>query len=101
MIHINEATGIMLECTDKTREVDDRTLKETSFVWFDPVDERLVHGIAKSENTRPVKIPGYVWPKGAQVEEAEGYVGYWVSSNYVRSYTRLRLICYVDSWGSI
>lgn len=78
MIYMNEATGIMLDRTDKTKQVDDSTLKETSFVWLDAVDESLVHGIAKNEDVKPVRIPGYIWPKGAKVEEAEGYVGYWV-----------------------
>ena len=31
MVRIDEATGIMLECTDKTKEVDERSLGETSF----------------------------------------------------------------------
>ena len=30
MMGINEATGIMLESTDKTKEVDDRSLQETN-----------------------------------------------------------------------
>lgn len=78
MIYINEATGVMVLCTDKTKEVAQPTLKETSFVWLNGVPENLIHGMAKSTEERSVRIPGYVWPKGAKIEDAEGYVGYWV-----------------------
>ena len=79
MMRINEATGIMLECTDKTRGVDDRSLRETSFVWLPPVEDTLVQGTAKSEDVRPIRIPGYVWPQGTNLAESQGYVGYWAS----------------------
>ena len=79
MMRINEATGIMLECTDKTKEVDDRLLKETSFVWLPPAEDSQVKGTAKSEDVKPTRIPGYVWPRGANLAESHGYVGYWVS----------------------
>jgi len=76
---MNEVTGIMLECTDKTEEVDDGSLQETSFVWLPPVEDPLVKGAAKSEGIKPTRIPGYVWPRGAKLAESHGYVGYWVS----------------------
>lgn len=79
MMRINEATGIMLEWTDKTKEVDDRSLQETSFVWLPPVENLLVRGTAKSGDVKPAKIPGYVWPRGTNLGESEGYVGYWAS----------------------
>ena len=79
MIQMNEVTGIMLECTDKTEEVDDGSLQETSFVWLPPVEDPLVKGAAKSEGIKPTRIPGYVWPRGAKLAESHGYVGYWVS----------------------
>jgi hypothetical protein len=79
MMRINEVTGIMLECTDKTKEMDDRSLQETSFVWLSPVDDLLVKGTAKSEDVKPTRIPGYVWPQGTNLAESDGYVGYWAS----------------------
>jgi hypothetical protein len=79
MMRINETTGIMLECTDKTREVDDRSLRETSFVWLPPVEDSLVQGTAKSEDVGPIRVPGYVWPQGTNLAESQGYVGYWAS----------------------
>ena len=79
IMRINEATGIMLECTDKTKEVDDRLLKETSFVWLPPLEDLFVRGTANSEEVKPVKIPGYVWPQRTKLAESKGYVGYWAS----------------------
>jgi hypothetical protein len=79
MMRINETTGIMLECTDKTKEVDGQSLQETSFVWLPPVEDLLVQGTAESEDVRPVRIPGYVWPQAINLAESKGYVGYWAS----------------------
>ncbi|KAF9650826.1 hypothetical protein BDM02DRAFT_3184986 [Thelephora ganbajun] len=85
MMRINEATGIMLECTDKTEEVGDRLLEETSFVWLPPVEDHLVKGTAKSEEINPAGIPGYVWPQGTNLTESRGYVGYWIHGGTYRS----------------
>ena len=79
MMRINEVTGIMLECTDKAEEVDDKSLRETSFVWLPPVEDLLVEGVAKSEEVKSTRIPGYVWPQGVNLVESHGYVGYWAS----------------------
>ena len=86
IMRINEVTGIMLECTDKTKEVDSRSLQETSFVWLPPVEDHLVNGTAKSEDVKPARIPGYVWPQGTNLAESHGYIGYWASrsqSSYI------------------
>ena len=90
MMRINEATGIMLECTDKTKEVDGRSLKETSFVWLPPLEDLLVRGAASSEDVKPVKIPGYVWPQGTKLAESKGYVGYWASRLFELDYPQIR-----------
>lgn len=79
MMRISETTGIMLECTDKTKEVDNRLLKETNFVWLPPVEDLMVRGAAKSGDVCAIRIPGYIWPRGANLSESRGYVGYWVS----------------------
>lgn len=78
-MRINEATGMMLERTDKTKEVDDRLLQETSFVWLPPLEDLLVRGTVRSEDVKPIKIPGYVWPQGTNLAESKGYVGFWAS----------------------
>lgn len=79
MMRINEATGIMLECTDKTKEADNSSLQETSFVWLPALENHLVRGAAKSGDVQPVEIPGYVWPQGTNLAESKGYIGYWAS----------------------
>ena len=79
MMRINEATGVMLEYTDKTKEIDDRSLRETSFVWLSPVEDPLVKGMARSEEAKPTRVPGYVWPQGTNLSESHGYVAYWAS----------------------
>jgi hypothetical protein len=87
MMRVNEVTGIMLERTDKTKEMDDRSLQETSFVWLPPVEDLLVRGTAKSKDVKATRIPGYVWPQGVNLAESQGYVGYWASclrSPYLR-----------------
>jgi len=75
MMRINEATGIMLECTDKMEEVDDRSLRETSFVWLPPLGDPLVEGAAKSEDVKSARIPGYVWPQGGTSPKAMATLG--------------------------
>ena len=76
---INEVTGIMLECTDKTKEMDPRSLQETSFVWLPPVEDPLANGTAKCEDVKPARIPGYLWPQGTNLAESQGYVWYWAN----------------------
>lgn len=79
-MRIDEVTGIMLERTDKTKEVDDRSLQETSFFWLPPVEDGLVKGTAKNEGVKPTRIPGYVWPQGINLAESgDDYVAYWAS----------------------
>ena len=78
-MRINGATGIMLECTDTTKEINERSLQETSFVWLSPVGDPLVKGTARSEVMKPTRIPGYVWPQGTNLAESDGYVAYWAS----------------------
>ena len=85
IMRINEATGIMLECTDKTKEIDDRSLRETSFIWLSPAEDSLVKGTAKSEVVKSTRIPGYVWPQGTNLGESDGYVGYWASFCFLQS----------------
>ena len=72
MMRINEATGIMLECTDKTKEINERSLQETSFVWLPPVGDPLVKGTGRSEVVNPTRIPGYVWLQGTNLSESNG-----------------------------
>ncbi|KAF8627858.1 hypothetical protein AX15_004205 [Amanita polypyramis BW_CC] len=66
-------------CTDKMRQVPEDELKETSFVWIEPVavdpESSLVRGPAKDDKIKPDRIPGYVWPKGADFAAYDGLVG--------------------------
>ena len=79
VIWINEVTGIMLECTDRTKEIDDRSFQETSFVWLSPAEDALAKETAKSEAVKPIRIPGYIWPQGINLTKSRGYVACWAS----------------------
>lgn len=67
MIHwlmpLNADCGLAPLVLDKTKEVPQSKLKETSFVWLDPLPGEFVHGIAQDDKVKPVRIPGYIWPK--------------------------------------
>lgn len=80
LMPINAATGLAPLTTDKTREVPQSKLKETSFVWLDPVEESLIKGIAKDDKILPVRIPGYIWPKQTPLTPTDenGLVGLWI-----------------------
>ncbi|KAJ7466940.1 Alpha/Beta hydrolase protein [Mycena latifolia] len=68
MMPLNARCGISPLCTDKTREVPQTELKETSFVWLEPISDSLITGIAVDEKVKPVRIPGYIWPKNTAFE---------------------------------
>ncbi|KAJ7622692.1 Alpha/Beta hydrolase protein [Mycena rosella] len=74
---LNAQCGISPQSTDKTREVPQAELKETSFVWLEPVSDALVVGIADDVKVKPIRIPGYVWPKNTALE-TDGLVGLFI-----------------------
>lgn len=76
LMPLNARCNLSPLCTDKTREVPDKMLKETRFVWIEPANEgEFVKGPAEDEKIKPVRIPGYVWPKEGRWEGYGGLVG--------------------------
>ncbi|KAL0950276.1 hypothetical protein HGRIS_010256 [Hohenbuehelia grisea] len=74
---LNAHCGISPLKTSKAREVPQSELKESTFVWIEPADSKFVVGIAKDDKVLPQRIPGYVWPKGADIASETGLVGLW------------------------
>ncbi|KAJ7210018.1 Alpha/Beta hydrolase protein, partial [Mycena pura] len=74
---LNVQCGLSPQSTDKTREVPQEELKETSFVWLEPVPDSLIVGIAADDRVKPVRIPGYIWPKNANLK-TDGLVGLFI-----------------------
>ncbi|KAJ6546645.1 Alpha/Beta hydrolase protein [Mycena vulgaris] len=74
---LNAQCGLSPQSTDKTREVPQKELKETSFVWLEPIPDSLVVGIAADDRVKPVRIPGYIWPKNADLK-TDGLVGLFI-----------------------
>ncbi|TFK38485.1 Alpha/Beta hydrolase protein [Crucibulum laeve] len=93
-------TGISPLSTDKTHEVPQHELKESSFIWISPADSDAVRGPAVDELVKPVRIPGYVWPKGRTLDEdnSGGFVmlfihggGYMMGSGH-ESFPELHIV---------
>jgi hypothetical protein len=74
---LNAQCGLSPQSTDKTREVPQKELKETSFVWLEPIPDSLIVGIAADDKVKPVRIPGYIWPKNADLK-TDGFVGLFI-----------------------
>lgn len=75
---LNAACRMSPLTTDKTREVPQTELKETSFIWVEPANATLIRGIAHDEMIGPVRVPAYVWPKGGALDKDDGLVGLWI-----------------------
>ncbi|KIL66998.1 hypothetical protein M378DRAFT_322995 [Amanita muscaria Koide BX008] len=78
MMPLNAICGLSPMSTDKTYQIPDKELKETRGVWITPVDKvskELVKGPAEDGKVRPVKIPGYIWPKRRDWDKYDGLVG--------------------------
>lgn len=75
---MNAACGLSPQSTDKTRTVPESELKETSFIWLEPAPSHLIRNEAKDEKIQPVRIPGYVWPKGGDLGKDGGLVGLFI-----------------------
>jgi len=60
LMPLNATCGLSPLCTDKTREVPQEELRETSFVWIEPAESSVIRGPAKDEKVAPVRIPGYI-----------------------------------------
>lgn len=75
---LNALCGITPLRTDKARAVPQSELKETTFVWLEPADPALLVGEALDDKIQPIRIPGYVWPKGGELGEDGGLVGLFI-----------------------
>jgi hypothetical protein len=75
---INAQCGTSPLRTNKTREVPQKELKETSFLKLEPVENSLVRGSAHDDSVPVVRVPAYVWPKGADLQSGDGLVGLWI-----------------------
>ncbi|KAF8079281.1 Alpha/Beta hydrolase protein [Lyophyllum atratum] len=64
--------------TDKSQEVPQSKLKETSFIWLEPAEDALITGVARDAKVGPVRIPGYIWPKETPIRADGGLVGLWI-----------------------
>jgi len=75
---INAKCGTSPLRTDKSREVPQKELKETTFLWLEPIDDSLIRGFARDDRVHPVRVPAYVWPKGTDWQQHDGLVGLWI-----------------------
>ncbi|KAF5371594.1 hypothetical protein D9758_003459 [Tetrapyrgos nigripes] len=75
---LNSYCGLHPLSLDKTKEPSPESLKETSFIWIEPVEDSLIRGIALDDKVKSVRVPGYVWPKTQALEDAEDLVGLWI-----------------------
>ncbi|KAK0459317.1 uncharacterized protein EV420DRAFT_1479311 [Desarmillaria tabescens] len=73
--------GIPVQSTDKTRQVSEAELKTTSFVWLEPAVDSLIKGVAKDGKVGPMRISGYVWPKGSPLMQGEHVNGLSILEN--------------------
>lgn len=78
ILSMNAAAGLSPMCTDKTRTVPETELKETSFVWIEAAQDSLIKGPAEDSAVKPIRIPGYVWPKGSDLQNSKGLVGLFI-----------------------
>ena len=78
LMPLNAKCGLSPLCTDKTRAVPQGELKETTFVWLAPADSSLIRGPAKEGKEVPMRIPGYIWPRGGDLGKSGGLVGLFI-----------------------
>ncbi|KAF9269686.1 alpha/beta-hydrolase [Marasmius fiardii PR-910] len=78
MMPLNAECGLAPLSVSKVNPPSD--FKESSLVWLEPADKSLVVGIAKDEKILPVRVPGYVWPKGQGLDDdiSSGFVGLFI-----------------------
>jgi hypothetical protein len=70
--------ALVVERTDKDKLVPDYKLKETNCIWIDPPPPDMIRGIALDEAIKPIKIPGYIWPKNVPLGSVGDFVTLWV-----------------------
>ncbi|KAK7021972.1 hypothetical protein VNI00_017121 [Paramarasmius palmivorus] len=77
---LNAECGIAPASVSKVRELREGDLNETHFVWINPAKEERIRGMARDGRVKGAKVPGYVWPKGAKLDDLgdEDVVGLFI-----------------------
>jgi hypothetical protein len=60
---VTEVAGVTWGTRDPTLEPNEKSLKETRFVWVPPLPRDLCTGIVNDDQVLPQKVGTYVWPK--------------------------------------
>jgi hypothetical protein len=68
---LNATCGLSPMATDKTRQVPETELKETSFVWIEPARDVFLKGSALDPLVSSIRIPGYIWPKAGDLGKSD------------------------------
>ena len=68
---LNATCGLSPMATDKTRQVPETELKETSFVWIEPARDDFLKGSALDPLVSSIRIPGYIWPKAGDLGKSD------------------------------
>ena len=68
---LNATCGLSPLATDKTRQVPETELKETSFVWIEPARDDFLKGPASDPLVSSIRIPGYIWPKAGDLGKSD------------------------------
>ena len=68
---LNATCGLSPLATDKTRQVPEKELKETSFVWIEPARDDFIKGSALDPLVSCIRIPGYIWPKHGDLGKSD------------------------------
>lgn len=57
--------------TDKTRQVPETELKETSFIWIEPARDDVLKSSAVDPLVSAIRVPGYIWPKAGDLGKSD------------------------------
>jgi len=60
---VTEVAGVTWGTRDPTLEPDEKSLKETRFVWVPPLPGDLCTGIVNDDQVLPQKVGTFIWPK--------------------------------------
>ncbi|KAL0069249.1 hypothetical protein AAF712_003613 [Marasmius tenuissimus] len=74
IVPLNAECGLSPDSVSKVNPPSE--FKESSLIWMEPANEKLVRGLAKDERVRPVKVPGYVWPRGKGLDDDDAQEGF-------------------------
>jgi hypothetical protein len=60
---VTEVAGVTWGTRDPTLEPNEKSLRETHFVWVPPLPRDLCTGIVNDDQVLPQRVGTYVWPK--------------------------------------